>query len=71
MEQLLIKTRGIVNKNKKQKHGFLFCCVCVYVTLFITDQMFTLGRMSINKRKKIWTPDLQLIFNQLLFEDGF
>jgi hypothetical protein len=32
--------------------------------------------MSITKKKKkkkiiIWTPDLQLIFNQLLFKDGF
>ena len=83
MEQLLMKTRGIVNKNKQQKHVALYSVVYAYVQ-FITDQICTLGRFCLFlfkidnvKQKKqqknsfFWAPDLQLIFNQLLFKDGF
>ena len=49
---------------------------------FLTDQIFTLGRFCLllfkinnvkkkKKKKLLGAPDLQLIFNQLLFKDGF
>jgi hypothetical protein len=43
MEQLLMKTRDIVNKNKQQKHVAFYSVVyaCMYK---FKDQIFTLGR---------------------------
>ena len=74
-----MKTRDIVNKNKQQKHVAFYSVVyaCMYK---FKDQIFTLGRFCLllfkidNVKKKLnllGAPDLQLIFNQLLFKDGF
>ena len=80
MEQLLMKIRGIVNNNKQQKHVAFYSVVYAYMYNFLTYQIFTLGRFCLllfkidNVKKKLnllGAPDLQLIFNQLLFKDGF